>query len=154
MYGNYKATNDKLAIGSIHGENCVYVGRKVKGNFVIQCEIEFSEWSGEPGRHGGIQFLSAERKDRWAGNTFVVDWIDRRSDYGYRINSQPANSREKRKGPGKTWRIVVENGRAVFSVDNQDVYTFKLLTRKEGYIALWSYPNCNMAVSNFICIRI
>ncbi len=119
----------------------------------IEFDILFDPSDSNPtvGRHGGIMFLGSRKTYRYDGmDGYVIDWIDRGSDHGYRFHNW-TNGRERamfpdasfqdHPDPAETWKITVCGPNISFEVDGEFLVEFEDANYREGSIGFWGWSN-------------
>jgi len=81
-------TPDCLSTSRREDDNFIWAGRPARPfqSTVIECRISLSNTTGGPlGRHGGICFCVGNPTSRWLTTGYLIDWVDRQEDRGYRF---------------------------------------------------------------------
>ncbi len=140
-------------------EGWVWIDTKAfERDFTLQFDITF-EPSGsvaEVGKHGGVMFCASEKTNRYSPTMsgYVMDWIDRVDDHGYRFHKWmpgapvateipliPDGSNPDVVDPGKTWRITAKGPTLTFEVDNEIKGQVDDADYRGRYIGFWGWVN-------------
>jgi len=116
----------------------------------ISFRIRFAGRPGDTvGRHGGTVVCCSEPTQRWSAGMsgYMIDWIDRSGDHGYRIIKM-TNGQHSMLGrigepaePGSLWRIDFTPTSFTLTVDGQALGTFNDASYRNGYVGFWCYRN-------------
>ncbi len=154
--GDVSIHNGRLRVTSAQGsEPFAWAG--VSGTpiyFNTITSISFRvEYVGDPGdtvgRHGGVVVCCSEPTNRYSAGMsgYMIDWIDRTSDHGYRIikmtdgTHSGIGSMNPGPNPGTEWRIEFTAASFTLTVDDQLIGTFDDSSYRNGYVAAWCYTN-------------
>jgi len=118
----------------------------------ISFTIEFVGVPGDAvGRHGGAFVCAKEATSRaGAASGYLVDWIDRPADRGYRVHKYtnggltnlgifPSPTDE----PGAEWRIEFDDDGFTLTVDGEEIGRADDFAGpfRNGYVGFWAYTN-------------
>jgi PKD repeat protein len=163
--GNVAISNNELLLESSGQEVWTWMDRPepFADDLTIQFEVAFdpADTTPEVGRHGGIMFFASNRTWRYDGlNGYIIDWIDRTTDHGYRFHKWtagaeapivPDGSFRDRRDPGRVWKITVEGTMIRFEVDGEFLVEFEDGEYRSGEIGLWGWSNGqHMHVDNVV----
>jgi hypothetical protein len=114
---------------------------------VAQFEIHFAHTHDDVGRHGGVHFLASHNNKKGEFNRYttergwILDWIDRQGDHGYRLNYRKANNFNDSShvariygrdmaNPAKIWTIRYEQNKNEWSFAADGVVLFREVANK------------------------
>ncbi len=135
------------------GESCAWAGAS-------GAPLEFSEirsvsfrvnFAGRPtdtvGRHGGVILCADSPTNRNSSSGYIVDWIDRSTDRGYRMYKSTAGTHtffETGSGhaePGSQWRIEFDATGFTLFADDAQIKRCTDASYRNGHIGFWCYSN-------------
>ncbi len=99
------------------------------------------------GRHGGIMVCASEPGTRYTANGYVIDWIDRESDRGYRIYKAVGGEHEMfvpgsgHTSPAAVWRVEFDATSFKFIADGVEIGRWTDSDFRAGCVGAWCYSN-------------
>jgi len=150
-----------LSIYPTGQEPFVYAGRNGQPIYFnnlkrIKFTVDFFGVPGDGvGRHGGIVFCCNEPTQRYGASFrgYMVDWIDRVDDHGYRIIRMMDGGNHyllspsvgsDQPDPGSEWEFHIDDGGFRLTVDGVDLgYFADTVIPHSGYVGFWCYTNAN-----------
>lgn len=114
----------------------------------VSFRVTFAAIPGDAiGRHGGVMFCASDPGSRYTASGYIIDWLDRVGDRGYRIYRSDAGSHDffvpgsGHTQPGTIWRIELDSTSFRFLADGVEIGRFTDSRYRTGYIGAWCYTN-------------
>ncbi|HNR98302.1 MAG TPA: lamin tail domain-containing protein [Planctomycetota bacterium] len=114
----------------------------------VNLRVNFAGVPGdEVGRHGGVMVCASEPGTRYSASGYIIDWIDRTGDRGYRIYRGDAGNHSffvpgsGHAQPGTIWRIEFDSTTFRFLVDGVEIGRYTDGAYRTGYVGAWCYSS-------------